>query len=267
MTSQPSIVGLGRLSEEAPHGLSGHPTVAVTPEGVALGVIDAWSWARGPKGESQGKERTRGVEGYDRVAELAETVPDTRLVYLADREGDLRALMDTAARRGTPADWLVRAKPHRTTERGEKLWDRLARSEPLGEVEFWLPAAPGRPARRVRQRLSVQSVTLPARKGAPAVTVAAILARAAPPPVGPPAIDWRWLTNRTAVTLEPVTEGINWYRRRWRIDILFRSWPSGGRVEALPLGTLERLERAVVSYWSIAWRILPLGTWGRACPE
>ena len=126
--------------------------MAVPPEGVALGVIDAWRWARGPRGESQVKARTRWVEGYDRVAELAETVPDTRVVYGADRAGDLRALMDAAARRGTPADWLVRAQHNRTTERGENLGERLARSEPRGEVEFWLPAAPGRPARRVRQR-------------------------------------------------------------------------------------------------------------------
>lgn len=45
-TSQPGIAGLGRLSYEAQHGLYVHPTLVVTPEGVALGVIDAWIWAR-----------------------------------------------------------------------------------------------------------------------------------------------------------------------------------------------------------------------------
>ncbi|MCP5198093.1 MAG: hypothetical protein H6974_15145 [Gammaproteobacteria bacterium] len=59
------------------------------------------------------EERTRWVEGYEIVADLAETVPATRLVYVADREGDLRALMDAAARRGHPADWLVRAQHDR----------------------------------------------------------------------------------------------------------------------------------------------------------
>ena len=103
-TSQPGIAGLGRLSYEAQHGLSVHPTLAVTPEGVVLGVSDAWIWARGPKDEPQVKESTRWVEGYDRGADLAELAPDTRLVYVADREGDLRALMDAAARCGTPAD-------------------------------------------------------------------------------------------------------------------------------------------------------------------
>ena len=265
-TTQPGIAGLGRLSYEAQHGLYVHPTLVVTPAGVALGVIDAWIWARGPKDEPQVKESRRWVEGYEIVADLADQVADSRLVYVADREGDLRDLMDTAARRGTPADWLVRAKHNRNTTAGEKVWNRLGRGEALGEVEFLLPAAPGRPARLVRQTVYSQPVTLPARKGAAEVTVTAILAREEAPPAGEKAIEWRLLTNRFAETLEPVVELIDWYRRRWLVEIFFRILKSGCRVEALQLSTLERLERALVIYLIIAWRILHLVTWGRDCP-
>ena len=266
-TSQPGIAGLGRLSYEAQHGLYVHPTLAVTPAGVALGVLDAWMWARKPKDQPDVKESTRWVEGYAIVADLAETLPDTRLVYVADREGDLRALIDAAARRGTPADWLIRSRHNRKTTTGEKLWDRLARSAPLGEVEFTLPAAPDRPARLVRQTLYRAVVTLPAHHGQPAVTVTAILAREEHPPAGEKAIEWRLLTNRTAETLEQVVELIDWYRRRWLVEIFFRIWKAGCRVEALQLATLERLERALVLYLIIAWRILHLVTWGRDCPN
>jgi len=266
-TSQPGIAGLGRLSYEAQHGMYVHPTLAVTPAGVALGVVDAWMWARKPKDQPDVKESRRWVEGYEIVADWAATVPDTRLVYIADREGDLRALIDAAARRGTPADWLIRSKHNRKTTTGEKLWDRLAQSEPLGEVEFTLPAAPDRPARRVRQTLYRQAVTLPAHHGQPAVTVTAILAREEHPPTGQPAIEWRLLTNRAADTLEAVVELVDWYRKRWLIEIFFRILKTGCRVEALQLGTLERLERAVVLYLIIAWRILHLVTWGRDGPN
>ena len=266
-TSQPGIAGLGRLSYEAQHGMYVHPTLAVTPAGVALGVLDAWMWARKPKDQPDLKESTRGVEGYEIVADLAETVPDTRLVYVADREGDIRALIDVAARRGTPADGLIRSKHNRKTTTGAKLWDRLAQSAPLGEVEFTLPAAPDRPARLVRQTLYRQVVTLPAHHGQPAVTVTAILAREEQPPAGQTAIEWRLLTHRTAETLEAVVELIDGYRRRWLVEIFFRIWKSGCRVEALQLGTLERLERALVIDLIIAWRILHLVTWGRDCPN
>jgi hypothetical protein len=225
-TSQPSLAGLGRLSYEAQHGLYVPPTLVVTPDGLALGVLDAWMWAQGPQDPPQVKESTRWVEGYEMVADLAEQTPATRLVYVADREGDVRALMDAAVRRGMPADWLIRAKHNRKTTVGDKLWDRLVRREPLGEIEFTLPAAPDRPARLVRQLLYSQAITLPASKGAPMVTVTAILAWEEDPPVGEKAMEWRLLTNRPAETLETVVELIKWYRRRWLVEIFFSIWKS-----------------------------------------
>ncbi len=85
-----------------------HPTLVVTPEGVALGVIDAWMWARQPKGQPDVKESTRWVEGYTIVADLAERTPATRFVYVADREGDLRALMDARRDGHMPrSGWFV----------------------------------------------------------------------------------------------------------------------------------------------------------------
>jgi len=167
-TAQPEIAGLGRLSDEAQHGLYLHPTLVVTPEGVALGVIDAWIWARKPKDQPDVKESTRWVEGYMIVADLAERTPATRFVYVADREGDVRALMDMAAQRTHAADWLVRAQHNRKTASGDKLWFQVENTDALGEVEFTLPTAPGRAARRVRQTLYCDTVILPTpRKAAP----------------------------------------------------------------------------------------------------
>ena len=188
-----------------------------------MGVLAAGMWARKPKDQLDIKESTRWAEGYEIVADLVETVPDSRLVYVADREGDLRALIDAAARRGTPADWLIRSKHNRKTTTGEKLWDRLGQSAPLGEVEFILPAAPDRPARPVRQTLYREGVTLPAHHGQPAVTVTAILAREERPPAGEPAIEWRRLTNRRAETLDDVIQLIDWYRKRWLIEVFSES--------------------------------------------
>ena len=85
-STQPGMAGLGRLSYEAQHGLYAHPTLVVTPEGVALGVVDAWLWARESKGQAAVKESVRWVEGYENVADMAARLPATRLVYIADRE-------------------------------------------------------------------------------------------------------------------------------------------------------------------------------------
>ena len=67
----PSIDGLGPLSDEAQRGMSLHPT-------------DAWRWAREPKGDDGKRpglrESLRWREGYERMAETALTMPETRLV-------------------------------------------------------------------------------------------------------------------------------------------------------------------------------------------
>lgn len=93
-----------------------HPTCAVTPERVPLGVLDAWMWAREPK-DAQGKrgglrESLRWIEGFERVAETASSLPHARPVYVADREADMLALMVRAQELGTPGnrDPVQRAK-------------------------------------------------------------------------------------------------------------------------------------------------------------
>ncbi len=45
-----TITGLGSLSYEAQRGLYLHPNYAVTPSRKPLGVLDAYMWAREPKG-------------------------------------------------------------------------------------------------------------------------------------------------------------------------------------------------------------------------
>ncbi len=265
-TGRPGIEGLGRLSYERQHGMYVHPTLAVSEAGVALGVLDAWMWARKPKGEADIRESLRWTEGYERVAELAGRLPGTRLVYVADREGDLRELLDRAAELDHAADYLIRAKHDRALEGGEKLRAQVEAAESLGEVEFALPPAPGRKGRTVVQSLRAARVAL-ARNGGGAREVTVILAREESPPPGEKPIEWLLLTNERAVTLEEACLRVDWYRRRWLVEVFFRILKSGCEVEALQLETVERLERALVIYLVIGWRILHLVTLGRDCPH
>ena len=265
-TSQPGIAGLGRLSYERQHGMYLHPTLAVSESGVALGVLDAWMWARKPKGETDITESRRWTEGYERIAELAERLPNTRLVYVADRESDLRELLDRAAELGYPADVLLRAKHDRILAEGGKLRADVARQAVLGEVEFAMPAARGRTARTVVPTVRAARVTL-ARHAGKTCEVTVILAREEAPPAGEKPVEWLLLTNEPVTTLDDAVLRIGWYRRRWLAEIFFRILKSGCRVEALQLATVERLERALVIYLVIAWRILYLITLGRDGPD
>ena len=187
-TSQPGIEGLGPLSYLRQHGLYVHPTLAVTPDGVPLGVLDAWLWARDREtfGDDkrhwpiEAKESMRWLEGFERCAELAATLPDTRLVYVADRECDIHEFMVRAGR-WPDVDWLIRATHNRCLAEGDKLWERLAKGAVLGEVTFTLPARPGRPSRPVVLTVRAERVTLHPKGGEP-VTVTALRAREESPP-------------------------------------------------------------------------------------
>jgi hypothetical protein len=265
-----SIAGFGPLSYEAQRGMYLHPTYAVSPDREPLGVLDAWMWARelkGPDGQRPGgRESVRWSEGYARVAELAATLPHTRLVYVADREADIRELMVRAHDLGTPADWLLRCKHNRALPDGKRLWGKVLASPSLGEIRFTLPAGRERAAREVRQELYAQRITLSdGRRGTFDVTC--VVAREIGAPLGVKPIEWRLLTNRTAATLEAVVELIEWYRARWEIELLFLVFKEGCRVEALQLGTMERIARALALFLVVAWRVARLMRLGRTVPD
>lgn len=262
--------GLGPLSYEAQRGMYLHPTYAVTPAREPLGVLDARMWAREKKdasGKRGGpKESQRWPEGYERLAELAPQLPATRLVYVADREADMMPLMVRARDLGTPADWLVRARHNRCLPDGDKLWAHTCVGAALGQIEFAMPARPGAKARTVRQQLWARRVDLPAGKGN-SISVTCIVAREFDAPAGAKPIEWRLLTNRDAETAGAVVELIDWYRARWEIEILFNVLKNACRVEALQLGAIERIERALALYLVVAWRIAYLMRSGRTCPD
>ena len=169
-TSRPQTEGLGPLNYELTRGILLHPLIAVTPEGLCLGVLNFRRWVRdagdhGGKGRQnrlsrplEKKESLRWVEGYQKVCELSQEVGETRLVYIADRESDLFELFE-AAKSGS-AVWLIRAAQNRAVEGGGLLREKVAQSPCLGQVEFNLAPARGRGSRRVVQSLRSARVLL-----------------------------------------------------------------------------------------------------------
>ncbi len=101
----------------------------------------------------------------------------------------------------------------------------------------------------------------------PALTVTALLAREEHPPENETPIEWRLLTDETLTTLADAVLRIEWYRRRWLIEVFFRPLKTGCNVEESQLSTKEQLEKALVIYMIIAWQMLMLMTLGRDVPE
>lgn len=75
------------------------------------------------------------------------------------------------------------------------------------------------------------------------------------------------LTNRCATNLAEASELIDWYRARWEIEMVFNVLKNGCQVDELQLGAIARIERALVLYLIVSWRIAHLVRMGRTCPE
>lgn len=120
---------------------------------------------RKAKVEEDIQDSRRWTEGYGIVADRARSQPNTRFVYVADREANIQELMEEAQRRDYVTDYLVHAKHNRNLVGREKLWNSVACQDPLGYIEFMPEATAKRKARKVRQTLYAWRVTLPRKKG------------------------------------------------------------------------------------------------------
>jgi len=250
---------LGRLSYDTQRGMYLHPTLCITPDRIPLDISDAWMWARGQsKKEDQEnatiKESDRWIEGYERVAEMAERCPDSRLVYVADREGDILSLMQRSKASNFPADWLVRAKHNRKLSPDEKLWESIDKQEVTSRVSFIKSRKKGEKSRQVYQEIKVLRCTFPV-KGKEGIEVTLVQAKEINPPKGKSPLIWRLLSNRTVENEAQACELIDWYRCRWEIEMFFDVLKVGCKVEKLQLSSKERIEKALIMAMIVAWRV------------
>jgi hypothetical protein len=279
-SSQKQMLGLGPLTFEVQQGLLIHPTVAITPDRLTLGVLDNRIWARDAEtyGKSEHrasksieeKESFRWIEGYQQICEISQRLPDTQCVYVADRESDIYELFAEAGEQENPADFLIRASHDRIVLDDSRLSEELAQAAVLGEATFELPSTHSRKCQPVTQRLKAVRVNLrPPKKKShlPSVAVTVILAEEVRPPKGEKPITWILLTNLSVTTGDQVLEKLQWYLCRWQIEIFFRILKSGCKVEKLQLECTERLRPALAMYMIIAWRVLYLTYLGRECPD
>ena len=228
--------GLGTVKDVQKHPRRLHLSVAFTPNRICLGVLMAVHWARDkpcPRSERHlkgvdEKESRHWVDGYEDCCALQGQLPDTLVVSLADREGDIYEWFaeyeDHAS--GVRAQWIVRAAQDRLLL-GEgasaKLWDALGQAPVLGYVDVEVKSRPKRTARLAHVALRSATVRLkpPSRVGyhLPEKSVNAVLAREESPPSGEEALEWLLLTSLPVASYEQASLVVAWYAVRWCIEI------------------------------------------------
>jgi hypothetical protein len=205
-----------------------HPTVAFTPERLNLGVLEVKLWQRPEERVAhlrsnkpiEEKESYRWLESYRVACEVQRACPETLIVNVADREGDIHEvfLEATTEPREEQAEFLIRAKCNRRIAKGDDensyLWEEMQAARPLGRLVFDLPAAPGRKARRVNLTVKAKPVTFnrARRPGGmlPSAKVWAVYVKEIRPPKGESPIEWMLLSSVQAEDLEQAKRLVDW---------------------------------------------------------
>jgi hypothetical protein len=273
--------GVGTLREQRRTEYLLHPSVAFTPQRVNLGVLSAHFWQRPDEPVAkrraqrplEAKESYRWLQSLKWAGEVAKRCPETLVVSVADREGDIQECFLAATSSEVPkAHFLVRAKENRRLagETAGYLWPTLAQA-PV-QLCYALALAPrgGRAARQAKVEVRARSICLSGsrRKGGrlPPVELSAVYVRELdPPPEG--ALEWMLLTSLPLESPEAARRVVEWYCARWEIELYFRILKQGCRVEDLRLASGERLEKGLALYQIIAWRVHHLTQIARAHPK
>jgi hypothetical protein len=292
------VEGTGPLDGGKRRGVFLHPLAAFTAEGTPLGTVSMQTWTReeaDPKKEParrnrpiEEKESFRWVQGLRAARHVAQELPQTQVVCLGDSDADLYELF-VEPRGERPVEWLIRACRNRCVE-GEteatrqKLRERVQAQpvlfthtitvrtrEPKTACEK-RPRRVGRATRTATVEARAASVILhpPRRSGGvtlPAVPVNVVLVSEPDPPAGQPPVEWLLVTTLPVQTPEQVRQIIQYYCVRWMVEVLFRTWKSGCRIEERRFEHLDRLLPCLALYWIVAWRVLLLCRLGRSCPD
>ena len=289
-TTRVSNADSGYISSNNAQGFLLHTSLATTLDRLPLGVVDAKFWARDkeklPKKihrdylPIEEKESYKWIESYAVANKIADLCPNTQVINVTDREGDLIELWEDATKAletKNAAHLVVRCNHNRailpTRENNKTKLFEFGKEAPIaGYSEFDLKdRATHSVIRKVKQTIRASSVCIcPAyRPGVEKrqVFLNLVLLEEIDPPKDVEPIQWYLLTTLPIQSNDDIQKIIQVYLSRWDIEILFRTFKTGCKVEDRSLRTADRLYPMFALFLIVAWRINALSRISRIDPE
>lgn len=281
-TTLKATSNLGYLKHAFQHGIKLHSVLALSTEGLPLGLLFQKYWSRPltelGKKESRMQRPTEQRESFRWIEGLRASrasLPDSvEVIVVADREADFFDLL--AEPRPNNVALLIRATHDRfieiEAERKTLLLQRLEATAVAGLMDVEIPRSDGRPGRRAHLELRHLAVRLlrprtSTMASVPSIALNVVLAREQAPRASGEAIEWLLLTTLPVENEAHVRQLVTWYSLRWMIERFHYVLKQGCRVEELQLEQAARLERAVALYSIVAWRLMWLLYSSREQPQ
>jgi len=271
----------GRLRHYTSCGLLMHASLAVTPDGLPLGLAAVKFWTRKKfKGTNalRGKvnptrvpiEQKESVRWLENLRQATALLQDPApCVHIGDRESDIYEFFSTAHHLGTHflvrtcVEWRAGEGDHTVAEEIKEVRvkgrHRLKVKNNQGE---WKEAVLDLRYRRIR--------LLPSRakqKQCPELTLTVLYAQERDTPKDRERIDWKLVTDLPVRSRAEAIEKLAWYAMRWKIEVFHKILKSGCKAEESKLRTAERLVKLLSVFCILAWRIFWLTMLNRCAAD
>ena len=267
----------GRWRQHKLCGVLMHASLAITPDGLPLGLTAARFWTR-PQFKGllalkrkvnqtrvpiETKESMRWLENMRSSTALLGDA--SRLVHIGDRENDIYEFFCATQELGT--HFVVRTCVNRLAGDGKHtVATEMAEVAVAGHHQFEI--ADGSRARLALKfkRIRVLPPVGKARRYPP-LTLNVIHAKEVDPPDGRKPIDWKLLTDLPVESADQAIERMAWYAMRWKIELFFKILKSGCSAEKLKLRTAERLVNLIAIFCILGWRVFWMTMLNRVSPD
>ena len=271
----------GRIKFVTVRGILMHSSLAITLDGLPLGLAAIKFWSRKQfKGCNalkrkinptrvpiEEKESFRWLENLRQSTALASTPGDC--VHIGDRESDIFELFSLADELGTY--FLVRTCVDRLAEdAGTTVAAEMKRAPVKGRHRIQGRNKQGESYEAELDIKFEQLQVLPPEgkwKDYSDLTLTVIHALERGTPRGREKIAWKLLTNLPVKTLKAAIEKLNWYALRWKIEVFHKILKSGCKAEDSKLRSSERLANLIAIFCIIGWRVFWLTMLHRAAPD
>jgi len=268
---------LGYLHKLKHNGFLCHSALAISSDGLPLGLLWQQKWIRdrqdyGKKKDRakkplQEKESFRWLKCLQDLDSLNQSLQKPKhFLVTADRESDILELLLFNPK--TKIDILVRCSHNRvlrneeekgkdTQQKSKKLFDQLAKQPTLGQVTLTIGHSGHLPTREITFDLKWTKVNL----GSDRII---FLVQAVNQEHN---LDWKLLTSLPVDTVQEAQQVVYYYHLRWLIERFHFVLKSGCKVEELQLQESDRLFKALDLYNLVTTRILLLTYLARLMPK
>jgi hypothetical protein len=271
----------GRWRHHTVCGMLMHSSLAVTVEGLPLGLSAVKFWTRKKfKGTAQLKkkinptrvpiEKKESVRWLENLRQSIERLGQPqRCIHIGDRESDIYELYCLTQELG--AHFLVRACVDRLAGDGDHtIATEMDETSVKGLHYIDVRNDKGEMTKAALEIKFKRIAVLPPigkQKHYPALGLTIIHATERGTPKGRKPIEWKLITDLTVRTRSDAIEKINWYAMRWKIEVFHKILKSGCKAEDSKLRTAERLANLMAVFCILSWRVLWLTMLNRIVPE